>query len=350
LFESDRNLATDKASLLDLAKALKVSVSTVSRALSDHPSISEATKKKVWKLARQLNYHPNHFAAALRKGKSNIVAVMVPTIHRSFFASVVRGIETVMNKSGYNVMICQSNDEVEGEKQNIDALLRAQVEGLIVSLSRSARDMSHFDKIIQRGLPLVLFDRMLGDPSLNAVVLDDYKGAYLSTEHLIAQGCVRIAHFTGPDHLNIYQNRRQGYQDALRAHGLPPNEGLIYAGSLSLESGWEGVKYLMALPQPPDAIFSASDYAAVGAMQALKARGIRIPDEVALTGFGNELFTSFTEPTLTTVDQHSEQMGQSAARLFLDMLVNKDQPLSPVKLVLQPGLIVRDSSSRKKDA
>jgi len=341
-------LARDKASIADLAKELNVSISTISRALSNHPSISEDTKRKVRTLAKQLNYHPNHFASALRKGKSNIVGVMVPTINRSFFASVVRGIETVANRVGYNVMVCQSNDEVEQEVRNIEALLRAQIDGLIVSVSRSAPDLRHFEKIRQRGVPLVLFDRILGDPALHAVLLDDHRGAYLATEHLIEQGYTRIAHFAGPEHLNIYQNRLSGYRDALKAHGLPYEEALIYRCRLSLEEGKEGAQYLWQLPHPPDALFSASDYAALGAMQTLKAWGIRIPEEVGIAGFSNEPFTSFTEPMLTTVDQQSEQMGKSAAGLFLEMILEREQPLVPLKQILQPELIIRDSSLRKK--
>jgi LacI family transcriptional regulator len=180
------------------------------------------------------------------------------------------------------------------------------------------------------------------------VLLDDHRGAYLATEHLIEQGYTRIAHFAGPEHLNIYQNRLSGYRDALKAHGLPCEDALIYLCRLSLEEGKEGVQHLWQLPHPPDALFSASDYAALGAMQALKTRGIRIPDEVGIAGFSNEPFTSFTEPMLTTVDQQSEQMGKSAAELFLEMMQERERPLVPFKQILQPALIIRDSSRRKK--
>lgn len=346
LFQRYKNLGIGKASIVDLAKELNVSVSTISRALSNHPSISDATKKKVWKIAKELNYQPNHIAAALRKGKSNILGVMVPTINRSFFASVVRGIETVANEAGYNVMICQSNDAAESEIKNIEALLKTQVEGIIVSIARTTLDFSHFEKVKKRGLPLVLFDRAFDELNVSSVVLDDYQGAYKVVEHLIKQGCKRIAHFAGQEHLNIYKNRLRGYQDALAEHGIAFDEQLVVRSNLSLEAGREGADKLLHLPIPPDAVFSASDYAALGAMQFLKAQHIKIPEKIALAGFGNEPLTSFTEPMLTTVEQHSEEMGQLAGKLFLEMLEDKNKVFSPRKIVLSPELVIRDSSRK----
>ncbi|MES2732368.1 MAG: LacI family DNA-binding transcriptional regulator [Bacteroidota bacterium] len=342
-------MATSKASLIDLAKELSLSVSTISRALSNHSSISDATKKKVWKLAKQMNYQPNQLAAALRKGRSNIIGVMVPTINRNFFASVVRGIETVTNKEGFNIIICQSNDDEASEIKNVEALVNAQVEGVIVSIARSTLDFSHFERVLQRGIPLVLFDRMIQGLDISAVVIDDYQGAFQAVKHLIDQGCRRIAHFAGQDNLTIYRDRLKGYRDALEAHQLPFDEQLVYQCKLTLEAGRAGAEHLLQLPSLPDAIFSASDHAALGAMQVLKTHQIRIPDDIALAGFSNEPITSLTEPMLTTVDQHSEVMGQTAAKLFLEMLQNKSTPFSPRKIVLQAELIIRESSLRKRE-
>ncbi|WP_262922949.1 LacI family DNA-binding transcriptional regulator [Hymenobacter cellulosilyticus] len=190
-------MARAKASISDLAKQLGVSVSTISRALSDHPTISAATKKKVWKLAQELHYQPNHMAAGLRKGRSNLLGVIVPHIDGHFFTMVVKGIETVATKAGFNVMICQSNEDVKHEQKNIESLLSAQVEGILVSLARNTLDFKHFDKVRKQEIPLVFFDRVLDGLDVSAVVIDDREGAYQSTKHLVAQGCRRIAHFGG---------------------------------------------------------------------------------------------------------------------------------------------------------
>ncbi|MBC6611233.1 LacI family DNA-binding transcriptional regulator [Hymenobacter sp. BT507] len=337
-------MARAKASITDLAQQLGISVSTVSRALSNHPSISDATKQRVWKLAKELHYQPNHLAAGLRKGRSKLLGVIVPHIDGHFFTLVVKGIETVATKAGFNVLICQSNEDVAHERQNIETLLGAQVEGILVSLSRTTRDFRHFEKVQRQQIPLVFFDRVLDGLDVSAVVLDDRAGGYQSTKHLIQQGYRRIAHFGGPQHLNIYKDRRQGYLDALREHDLPVEEDLIHIGNMKMEDGAAGIAHLLALPNPPDAVFSASDFAAVGALQALKQRGLRVPQDMALAGFSNETFTSLTEPMLTTIDQRCEQMGQAAVRLFLEILAETSGDFSPRRVVLRPDLLVRSSS------
>jgi len=328
----------------DLARELGVSMTTVSRALSDHHSIGPATKQKVRKLAKKLNYQPNHLAAALRKGKSKLLGVIVPYIEGRFFPSVVHGIETAASRAGYSVIICQSNEDVSHERKNIETLLSAQVAGIMVSLSRTTLDFKHFEKVRKRGIPLVFFDRTMEGEEVNAVVLNDREGGYQSTKHLLEQGCRRVAHFAGLQHLNIYKNRRQGYLDALQEYGLPHDEELIVYCDMTLEEGMAGMQRLLALPNPPDAVFSAGDSSLLGALQLLKQRGIRVPQDVALAGFSNEGFTAITEPMLTSVDQRCEEMGQAAVRLFLELVEAKGNPFSHRQVVLQPELFVRGSS------
>lgn len=339
-------MASKRPSITDLAKQLGVSVSTISRALSDHPSISDATKKKVWKVADDLHYQPNHMAAGLRKGRSNLLGVLVPHIDGHFFTMVVKGIEEVASKAGFNVLICQSNEDVVHERKNIQTLINAQVEGILVSLSRSTHEFTHFEKARKHGIPLVFFDRILEGFDVSAVVLDDRAGGYQATRHLLAQGYRRIAHFAGPQHLNIYKNRQLGYADALREFGVVVEDELILHSDMTLEDGAAGMQQLLALPQPPEAIFSASDFAAVGALQVLQSRGLRVPADLAIVGFSNETFASLTTPKLTSVDQHCEQMGRSAVRMFLEMLEERSNDFLPRRVVLQPKLLVRDSSQR----
>ncbi|WP_375416357.1 LacI family DNA-binding transcriptional regulator [uncultured Hymenobacter sp.] len=335
-------------SMADLARELGVSMTTISRALSDHHSIGPAMKQTVLKLAKKLNYQPNHLAAALRKGKSKLLGVIVPYIEGRFFASVVHGIETEASKAGFSVIICQSNEDAAHERRNVETLLSAQVAGILVSLARTTADAQHFEKVRKRGIPLVFFDRTLEGDHVNAVVLNDREGGYRSTRHLLEQGCRRVAHFAGPQHLNIYKNRRQGYLDALREAGLSPDEDLIVYSNMSVAEGAGGMARLLALPQPPDAVFAAGDSAVLGALQELKRRGRHVPQDVALAGFSNEGFTAITEPMLTSVDQRTEEMGQAAVRLFLELFRAEAGTFAARQVVLQPQLFIRESSLHKR--
>jgi LacI family transcriptional regulator len=336
-----------KVTIYDIAKALQVTPSTVSRALSDHPRISARTKQAVRETAQKLNYQGNKVASALRSGKTFTLGVMVPTINRSFFSSVIWGIEQVVNQAGYHVVITQSNDQVELERANIQALLRAQVDGVIASIAKDSRDCTHLAHLPSIGVPLVLFDRTAALAHSSLVRIDDFRGAYQATAHLLAQGCRRIAHFAGHQQLDIYRQRLSGYKSALADHGVPCDEQLLYFSNLTREDGQAGMASLLLLPERPDAVFSASDYAAVGAMQVLRDQGLRIPEEVALVGFMNEAFASFVDPGLSSVDQLAEDMGEVAARTFLAHVATPPEAFTPRKVILEPKLVIRSSSMRK---
>lgn len=340
-------MSSKKTTIYDIAKELDITASTVSRALNDHPNVKDSTKQLVIEQAKKMNYQPNSIAAALRKGKSNIIGVIVPNADRNFFASVIRGIEEVANDAGYNILICQSNESVEKERSNISTLLEAQVDGILASYAKETTDFDHYQEIINRDVPLILFDRVNDNLDVGSVVVDDYLGAFKATEHLIEQGCRRIVHFSGPQNLNIYKERRRGYQEALEKHNIPVDEDLILQSNLLLEDGYELAKKLLEFDELPDAIFSASDFSAVGAMEVLKEQGIEIPDQVAIVGFSNEQFTSFVDPGLSTVDQQSKQMGMFTARLFLDYMDGKIATATAPKTVLNPELIIRGSSQKK---
>lgn len=335
------------ATIQDIARELNITASTVSRALQDHPRISEGTKKAVLKIAKKLNYQPNHIAAALRNGKSKIIGIIVPTTDRNFFATVIRGIEEVANKAKYNVMICQSNDEYEKEVSTIEALLNARVDGIIASYAKGTENFAHFQKVKNKGIPLVMFDRSHFPLNVSHVVIDDYLASYNAVEHLVQQGCKKIAHFTSPRKISIYKERMRGYKEALEHAGLPFDSSLILESDLQLEDGRRSMQQLLNLPEPPDAVFSASAYSAMGAMQVLKENKIRIPADVALVGFSNEPFTSFCDPPLTTVDQQSMRIGTAAAEIFLEQ-VTGNESFVPKRIVLTPELIIRESSLKKR--
>jgi LacI family transcriptional regulator len=335
-----------KTTIHDIAGKLNITASTVSRALNNNPRISEATRKLVQKTAKQLGYQPNNIAAALRHGRSHIIGVIVPIADRNFFATVVRGIEEIANKINYKVIICQSYDNYETEVQTVNALLNARVDGIIASIGKNTEDFSHF-RNAQEKLPLLLFDRTTDELEVSQVVIDDFLGAYKITQHLIEQGCRRIAHFTSPNKISIYKERLRGYTEALENHGISFEQELVVESNMQLEGGRQSMEALLKLDKMPDAIFSASDYGAMGAMQVLKERKIQIPQQVALAGFSNEPFTSFTDPTLTTIDQLGIAMGNVAAELFFEQLKAGDKPHRPQKTVLKPELIIRQSSHKK---
>lgn len=339
-------MAKKRASITDLAQQLNISASTVSRALSGHSATSDATIKRVTALAKELGYQPNSLAAGLRKGRSNMLGVVVPHIDGNFFSQVVKGIEVAASKAGYNVLICQSNEDERHERANVETLMNAQVEGILVSVSRTTREFKHFEKVRKHDIPLVFFDRILDGFDVNAVVLDDRAGGYRATKHLLEQGYRRIAHFTGPQQLNIYKHRRQGYEDALREYGLPVEEELILFGDMKVYDGNVGMRQLLALPSPPDAVFSGSDFSAAGALQVLNEWGLQVPRDMGLVGFSNELFSRLMVPQLTSIDQHCELMGRSATSLLLQLMSEREQHYAPRHVVIQPGLFVRASSLR----
>jgi len=340
-------MSDKKTTVHDIASKLGITASTVSRALNDHPRISAATKKMVIKAAKEANYQPNNIAAALRMGKSRLVGVVVPTANRNFFSSVVRGIDEIADALGYRVILCQSYETYEKEVQTINALLSARVDGIIVSIAKNTEKFDHFQTVIDKGIPLVLFDRITDELEVNQVVLDDYMGAYKAVEHLIKQGYRRIAHFTSPRKINIYKERFRGYSDALQDNGLPFDPNLIIESNMQLEDGQHSAQQMLDSGLKFDAIFSAADYTAMGALQVLKENKVKVPQEVGIVGFGNEPFTSFTEPSLSTVDQTSIAMGHVTAELFFELLKASDKKVRPKKSVLKPELIIRASSTRK---
>ncbi|HEX8429025.1 LacI family DNA-binding transcriptional regulator [Hymenobacter sp.] len=334
-----------KTSIIDIAQQLGLATSTVSRALADQAGISEATKARVRQLAQELHYMPNHLAASLRKGRSNILGVIVPHINGYFFPAVMNGIEKVASEAGFNVMMCQSNEDLRREQQNIDTLLAAQVEGILLSVSASTHtEEQHLEQVRRQGTPLVFFDRVPEMAQSTAVVLDDFQGAYQAVTHLIEQGCTRIAHLAGPQHLNTSRNRYLGYLQALRSHGLPTDERWVYAlPASSLEAGRVGMQYLLNLGTAPDAVFASYAFPAAGALEVLQERGIRVPQDLALACFSNEPFTTMTHPHLTAVDQRAEHMGETAVRLLLQ-LIERGPEYTPPHIVLKPELQIRSSS------
>ena len=330
----------------DIAKTLNISGSTVSRALNDNSRISEKTKKAVREMAKKLGYQPNALASNLRTSCTNTIGVIIPRISRYFFSSAITGIEELARTKGYNVIICQSNDQESREADCVQTLFASRVDGVIASIAINTENYNHYKTFTNRNIPLVFFDRVCDELETSQVVVDDFKGGFLAAEHLISKGCKRIAHISGPQHLNIYINRHQGYLKALRKHNLKVDEDLIIESPLTREDGMACAKKLMESTNPPDAIFAANDTSALSIILYAKRNGIRIPEDLAIVGFSNEPFSEYLSPSLTTIEQSGLDVGTKATELLIDIINNKTGNHQET-IVLPIKLIERESSNRK---
>lgn len=336
-----------RITILDIAKELNITFSTVARALNDHPAISPATKKAVRETAERLGYRPNRLASSLRSGKTKIIGILVPRLDVSFFSSVVHGIEGVMNENGYTILLYQSQESATQENKGIETFLRSRVDGIISSISLETEYSEGYEEIKKRDIPLAFFDRVLPYLDVPSVTIDDYRGGFMATEHLIKSGYSRIVHINQYRNINIFNERLRGYLDALKQYGLAVDDNLIIKGDFSLEFGRQCVKNLLANKVDFDAIFTLEDFTAMGVVQELKAAGKRIPEEIGVVGFANEAFTGLVSPAISTVDQRTVEMGEKVARMFLKLLKKGSYyKYSPEKIVLQPKLLVRESSLR----
>lgn len=332
--------------IYDIANRLNVSASTVSRALRDHKSIGKKTKKAVKELADELGYRPNKLASSLRTNNSKTIGVLVSWINRPFISSLIAGIENAARKEGYQVIICQSHDSVVLEKEYLRALYNSRVCALITSLAMQTEDYSHFDLFTKNNIPIVYVDRTPKMNQVNKVTINNYKASFEATEHLIQQGCTRIAHLGGDPIQRIYEDRLNGYISALRLHSLPIDPNLIrQAEYLSAEEGIKLAQEVLALNPLVDGIVCTNDTAAVSAIKYAKSQGIRIPEDLAVIGFNNDPVCEIIEPPLSSVHHPAEQMGEAAVSRTLNII---DQEGSEVdNITLDTHLIIRASSQRK---
>lgn len=336
------------ATIYDISEKLNISAATVSRALNNHPKISIKTKELVLATAKELNYKQNTLAQALKSGKTNNVGIIVPYINSNFFSSVIRGIEEELSLHGYHVIICQSHEDVDLERKQLNTLLNAQVDGIFMSVSKTTQDISHIEAAKESNIPIIFFDRKKDIKGISTVTIDDYKAGFEATEHLIKQGCKKICHLSGDLRLEIYQNRYKGYVDALRENNLRVRKDFIIPIESSIQGGVDAINALWSLPIQPDGIFSASDYAALGACQQLKKQKINIPNDVAIIGFSNEPFTQYMELPISSIDQTPDIMGKISAQVFLEYMNENFSGITiEKKVVLKPKIYIRKSSKRK---
>lgn len=334
----------------DIAKALNLSISTVSKALRDSHEISKETKRAVNAYAEAHHYKPNPIAQSLKRGLSKSIGVIVCNIDNNFFSQVINGIESVAYSQDYNVTITQSHESCEREVMNVQHLSSRSIDGLIVSLSAETTQVDHFKKLHAKGLPIVFFDRVTDEIDTHTIISNNYKGAYEATHHLIGQGFRRIATITSPNSLSITRERLEGYKKALADHGIPIDERYIkYCrhGGMIPEETEHALRELLDMPDRPDAIFTASDRLSTTSFSLLKQMRIDIPGQIALIGFTNSASAHIFNPPFSAVVQPAFEMGKQATELLIGLIESKRPVTKFEKRVLDNEVIIRESSLRQ---
>ena len=330
------------STIIDIAEKLKISPSTVSRALSDHPDIRRETKERVRAVAKELGYSPNPIAQSLKRSRTTTIGVIVPEIKHDFFSSAISGIEEVAYQSGYTIILTQSNESFEREVVNTNLLMHQRVAGVIVSISQNTKSGAHFNDLLKRRIPLVFFDRACDGIVASRIEVDDYKSAKSAAKYLVEQGYKKIFHLAGPKELGICVKRRDGYIEAMKESGLPFNNDSIRYGGLHEEDGYNSMKYLIENKMIPDAIFAVNDPVAIGAYQMIREAGLKIPNDVAILGFSNNKIATLIDPQLTTVDQPSFEMGKKAAEILIRTIEGDITEAQTV--TLETKLMIRGST------
>lgn len=339
-------MKSSRITLKDLAEELKLSSSTISRALADHPGISLTTKEKVKKKAEELGFTPNSIASNFRKKKTNSIGVIVPRIDIHFHSLVISGIEDFAYKTGYNVTIFQSKDSTIREKEITKILQNRMVEGIIICLAIETKKYDHFKKFEKLNVPLVFYDRVPSNFQASKIIVNDFESAFQATNHLINIGCKRIAHIGGSQSTGIFKDRFEGYKAALEKHKYNINEQYVqFTKELSYEEGVNASKSLLKTKIRPDGIFCANDYTAISAIQVFRKAMIKIPTELAIVGFSNYPISRIIEPNLTTVNDRAFEMGQSAAKLLIRQIEDGVESfIDSETITLKTELIVREST------
>ena len=330
--------------LKDLARELNVSISTVSRALKDHPNISPEVRERVKKLAAEWDYRPNPLAMGLLRQNTRTIGVIVPDLVTHFFSSVISGIEAEARRQGYYIIIASSYESIQKEKECIENLLNSRVEGLIISMSYETADTSHFEELSRKGIPMVFFDRVCLSGRVPTVVADNREASRRITLHFGQSGYKRIAFISGPPDLNISREREQGYREGLRELHMPFREEYLVRCEMEPGSAAAATRKLLELPEAPDAIFGINDTVAFAAMKEIRNQGLRIPEDVGIVGFTDDYHATVVHPPLTSVSHPTFEMGETAARLFFENL--EGEPPRQVKL--KTRLVTRESSRRNQ--
>ena len=328
----------------DIGRRLNLHFTTVSKALHDHPDISEQTKRTVISLAEELGYHPNSIAKNLKNQKTSTLGVIVPSIKNDFFSAVISGIEEVAYGRGFNTIVCQSNEDTGCEAIHARTLTSNRVAGVLVSVAETTTSGAHFRTLQNHGIPLVFFDRFCEDIEADKVVVDDHNGAAQAVNHLVQSGYKRIAHLAGPVNTSIGSDRCRGYMDELRRNGIEIDPEMIVYGGFGEKDGISAFRTLLSRDKMPDAIFAVNDPVAIGVYKETKRKKLKIPQDIAVVGFGNNTLSSYLDPPLTTVIQSPYKMGKIAAGMLLRRIDDEKGDMEPEVEVIETKLILREST------
>lgn len=334
-----------KITLKDIARELDVSISTVSKALKNSEEISRDTKEKIQAFAKLYNYKPNNIAISLKNKRTKNIGVVIPAIVHHFFTTVIRGIEKYANAKGYNVIVCLSEESFDREVINMEMLANGSIDGFIMSLSSETQlkgDYNHLKEVTEQGIPVVLFDRITNEVDCDKVIIDDQMGAYMATKKLIDQGRKKIALITTDDYLSVSKERTQGYLKALTDSGLEVEDSRILKLS-TMEMDEESISNFFET-QKVDAVLCVNEIFTVYSMRLAQKRGLRIPDDISFIGFTDGLLSKYANPSLTVVAQHGERMGEVSAQMLIDKVESENEIESFQTKILEPTLVVRDST------
>lgn len=342
-----------KITLKQIARELDVSISTVSKALKNSAEISDDTKQKVQAFAKLYNYRPNNIALSLKNRKTKTIGIIIPEIVHYFFAKVIRGIELVANKRGYNVIVGLSNESFDKEVINMEMLANGSIDGFILSISKETlaqQDYHHFHETINQGMPIVMFDRVVNEVNCDKVIVDDLKGSKKAVEKLIENGCKNIAIITTKDYVSVGRLRTQGYLEALEERQIEAQSHLILKIVEELDSedhldALEAeVEQLLVENKNIDAIFAVNELYALTAMKVARKLNRRIPEDIEVVGFTDGVLSKHATPGLTTVSQHAQQMGEKSAELLIDKLEDITAEELCQTVVLETTLVEREST------
>ena len=336
-----------EVTIYDIADRLNISIATVSRALKDDPVVNKKTRKKVYEMAEELGYRSNHFARNLRQQHTRTIGFLVHELNSNFITSVLAGIEKITTEAGYDLIIAHSSESFEKETANAKNLFHKRVDGVIASLSFDTEDFSHFQPFVDKGVPVIFFDRVEQNTENTVVIIDNYRCGYQATQHLIEQGCRRIAHVTSSLKRNVYAQRYRGYKDALYHHAIPFDEDLLIVNDLTEQKGVESAMQILKMDPMPDGVFITNDFVAAVCMRTFKEHGINIPGDIAVVGFNNDAIGKLIEPQLTTIDYPGKEMGEITARNLIDHLLGISNIHNTNTIIVNSKLIVRKSSLKK---
>jgi LacI family transcriptional regulator len=342
-------MKVERITMKDIAKALGLSISTVSKALNDSYEISQATKELVINYVQQQNYVPNPIARSLKDGRSKSIGVVLSTIDNAFYSQVINGIESVAYNKGYNIIINQSHESYTREILNVQHLISTSIDGLLIAVSTETTDYDHLKKIQQKGLPIVLFDRLTQEINTHKFGVNNLQAAYEGTLHLINNGFKNIAHITSSANISISTERLEGYKKALTENKLSVNPDYIKFcshGGMLTEEVDVAIAQLLQLKDPPDAIFTASDRITTQTLAYLTHACKKVPDDIALIGFTNTTLAGVLNPALTSITQPALEMGQLAAKKLIELIASKFPVYDFETVVLNTELHVRKSSRR----